>query len=120
MPSLQITAAVPTFVFAGPNGTADMRPFVPYFTRLNLMLYDLWKGSGTAGANAPLNQDQPDTSPTQDDNVVENAADTYPYSNAGGNPDQDYCIQGVNTWLNAGFPAEKLIFGEYILTSCDG
>ena len=112
MPSLQITAAVPTDLFSsGGNGTADMRPFVPYFDRVYLMLYDLWKGDQTAGSNAPLDQDVPDTSPAQAEADTENAGDDYPYSNAGADPNQDYCISGVETWKDAGFPLEKLIFG---------
>lgn len=119
MPDLQITAAVPVYVFAGPNGTtADMRPYVPYFTRLNLMLYDLWRGGETAGSNAPLGHDQPDDQATQDNAVVENQAGDLPYPNAGPNPDQDYCIAGVETWLEAGFPAEKLIFGRSSCVGC--
>ena len=118
MPSLQITAAVPIDVFATTgdttlgNATVNMRQFVPYFDRINLMLYDLWNGGETtAGANAPLGRVEPNTSPDESDFTQEDTGDDYPYVNAGKNPDQDYGISGVQNWKDAGFPIEKLIYG---------
>lgn len=93
MPSTELSAAVPMYVFKKPDGTdgtlvpVDMHPFVPLFDRLYLMAYDLWNGDDTAGSNAALvrNGDVPQ--------------------------DQRFGDDGVKTWHDAGFPMSKLVYG---------
>ncbi|KAK9764190.1 hypothetical protein K7432_008507 [Basidiobolus ranarum] len=84
-----LTAAVRVQPFDGPNGSPlnDVSSFVPYFDFVNVMAYDINGGwSATTGPNAP-----------------------FDYDSKGGDPFS--FRQASKTWLDAKWPAEKLVMG---------
>ncbi|KAF9160214.1 hypothetical protein DFQ27_001677 [Actinomortierella ambigua] len=83
-----LTAAVRIQPFDGPNGAplASVADFVQYFDFIMIMAYDLMGGwSATTGPNAPL--------------VAHPHGDSVSYTS------------GMNAWLSAGWPKNKLIMG---------
>ncbi|KAK4943655.1 hypothetical protein LTR10_016752 [Elasticomyces elasticus] len=97
MPDGELTAAVHMELFLVQNNSTneleyvDMTPYIPYFTRLYLMAYDLWnlqdEGKVTAGSNGAFKPNP-------------------------GNADQQYGYDGIMAWhQNGGFPMEKLSLG---------
>ncbi|ORY02150.1 glycoside hydrolase, partial [Basidiobolus meristosporus CBS 931.73] len=84
-----ITAAVRVQPFDGPSGGPlnDVSAFVPYFDFINVMAYDINGGwSATTGPNAP-----------------------FDYDTKGGDPFS--FRQASAAWLNAKWPANKLVMG---------
>ncbi|ORX98379.1 glycoside hydrolase, partial [Basidiobolus meristosporus CBS 931.73] len=84
-----ITAAVRVQPFDGPGGNPlnDVSAFAPYFDFINVMAYDINGGwSATTGPNAP-----------------------FDYDTKGGDPFS--FRQASKAWLNAKWPANKLVMG---------
>ncbi|KAF9976510.1 hypothetical protein BGZ73_008450 [Actinomortierella ambigua] len=83
-----LTAAVRVQPFDGPNGTpmSSVAAYVPYFDYIMVMAYDLMGGwSATTGPNAPL--------------TAHPSGEPFSFTT------------GMNAWLNAGWPKNKLIMG---------
>ena len=95
MPDAELTAAVHMELFLGGDGEeVDMTPYIPYFTRVYLMAYDLWNlagdGEDTAGSNGAFK-------PVPGEE----------------NDDQQYGYDGIMKWhQQGGFPMEKLSLGK--------
>ncbi|KAF9538069.1 hypothetical protein EC957_007258 [Mortierella hygrophila] len=84
-----ITAAVRVQPFDGPGGSpmSNVAAYVPYFDFISVMAYDIMGSwSAVTGPNAPFG-----TPPAPGD----------PFG----------FVQAINSWSNAGWPAEKLVMG---------
>ncbi|KXN73441.1 glycoside hydrolase family 18 protein, partial [Conidiobolus coronatus NRRL 28638] len=85
-----LTAAVRAQPFDGPDGKPvnSVSEFAKYFDFINIMIYDIMGGwSATTGPNAPFDYD------------TSKGGDPYSFR------------QSIDDWLNAGFPADKLVPG---------
>ncbi|KAF9972344.1 hypothetical protein BGZ73_004555 [Actinomortierella ambigua] len=83
-----ITAAVRVMPFDGADGQpmSNVSAYHPYYDFINIMAYDIMGGwSATTGPNAPF--------------------DIHP------NADPFSFTQSINSWVNAGWPKDKLVMG---------
>ncbi|KAG0228829.1 hypothetical protein BGW42_001909 [Actinomortierella wolfii] len=83
-----LTAAVRVEPFDGADGKplSNMAAYVPYYDFINVMAYDIHGGwSSTTGPNAPFN--------------IDPRGDPFSFT------------QAIQSWLNAGWPKDKLVMG---------